>query len=58
MQGIKLICLNVERSKHLELADKMVDGLFTTPAYRASDVRLQFGVSDHVAIVATIEKGR
>ena len=34
----------------------MVDGLFTTPSYRASDVRLQFGVSDHAAIVARIEK--
>ncbi len=36
------------------LADKMVDGLFTTPGYTAVDVRLQFGVSDHAAIVATI----
>lgn len=34
----------------------MVDGLFTTPAYSAKDVELQFGVSDHAAIVATIEK--
>ena len=39
-----------------ELADKMVDGLFTTPNYLASDVRLQFGVSDHAAIVATIQR--
>ncbi len=38
------------------LADKMVDGLFTTPEYEAKDVRLQFGVSDHAAIVAMIEK--
>lgn len=34
----------------------MVDGLFTTPEYTAKDVSLQFGVSDHAAIVATIEK--
>lgn len=33
----------------------MVDGLFTTPGYRANDVSLQFGVSDHAAIVASIE---
>lgn len=39
-----------------EIADKMVDGLFTTPGYHARDVRLQDGVSDHMAIVATIEK--
>ena len=39
-----------------ELADKMVDGLFTTPNYLASDVRLQFDVSDHAAIVATIQR--
>lgn len=32
----------------------MVDGLFTTPDYIASDVRLVSGVSDHCAIVATI----
>lgn len=35
----------------------MVDGLFTTPEYVAKDVRLVNGVSDHMAIVATIEKG-
>lgn len=39
-----------------ELTHKMVDGLFTTPGYRAQDVRLEFGVSDHAAIVATIAK--
>ncbi len=38
------------------LSAKMVDGLFTTNTYTASDVRLQFGVSDHAAIVATISK--
>jgi endonuclease/exonuclease/phosphatase family metal-dependent hydrolase len=34
----------------------MVDGLFTTPQYQASNVRLEFGISDHAAIIATIEK--
>lgn len=35
--------------KHL-----MVDGLFGTPHYSTTDVRLQSGISDHMAIVATI----
>ncbi len=34
----------------------MVDGLFTTHAYEASEVTLVNGVSDHMAIVATITK--
>jgi endonuclease/exonuclease/phosphatase family metal-dependent hydrolase len=34
----------------------MVDGLFTTPGYAASDVSLVSGVSDHCAITATIEE--
>ncbi|HEX9722241.1 MAG TPA: endonuclease/exonuclease/phosphatase family protein [Candidatus Paceibacterota bacterium] len=34
----------------------MVDGLFTTPEYQCSNVRLQNGVSDHMAIVAEISK--
>jgi len=34
----------------------MVDGLFTTPAYKASNVRLQDGISDHMAIIAEISK--
>lgn len=42
-----------ERSE--ELADKMVDGLFTTPDYRATKVELVSGVSDHCAIVAELE---
>lgn len=37
-----------------ELSQKMVDGLFTTPGYRAQDVRLVSGVSDHFSIVSTI----
>lgn len=35
--------------KHL-----MIDGLFGTPHYVTEDVRLQSGISDHMAIVATI----
>jgi endonuclease/exonuclease/phosphatase family metal-dependent hydrolase len=34
----------------------MVDYVFTKPPYKASDVRLEFGLSDHAAIVATISK--
>ncbi len=39
-----------------ELGDKMVDGLFSTPGYRAFDVQLTSGISDHYAISAKIEK--
>lgn len=38
------------------VATNMVDYLLTTPGYSASDVRLQAGVSDHMAIVATITR--
>ncbi len=34
----------------------MVDGLFTTSSCIASNVRLQDGVSDHMAVLAEIEK--
>jgi exonuclease III len=34
----------------------MVDGLFTTPTYKATEVRLVDGVSDHMAIVAMVSK--
>ena len=44
---------NLHRAGHL---DYVVDGLFTTPEYNASDVRLQDGVSDHCAIIARIGK--
>ncbi|MDO8470598.1 MAG: endonuclease/exonuclease/phosphatase family protein [bacterium] len=37
-------------------APLMVDGLFTTPAYQCLNIRLQEGVSDHMAIVAEISK--
>ena len=39
-----------------EVADKMVDGLFTTPYYRATGVELISGLSDHCAVTATIER--
>lgn len=38
------------------LPDYMVDGLFTTPDYVAEDVKLHSGVSDHMAVTATIRK--
>lgn len=44
-----------EHAAH-QLSRNMVDGLFTAPGYSAKNVRLQFGVSDHAAVIATIEK--
>lgn len=38
------------------LADKMVDHLFMNKEYTATGVELVSGISDHMAIVATIEK--
>lgn len=37
-----------------ELNKRMVDGLFTTPKYEASNVELISGISDHMAIAAVI----
>jgi endonuclease/exonuclease/phosphatase family metal-dependent hydrolase len=34
----------------------MVDGIFSTPEYVLTNVALHFGVSDHAAIVADVEK--
>jgi exonuclease III len=45
---------NPER-KHL-FTDFMVDYLFTQPPYNATDVRLEFGLSDHAAVIATLKK--
>src|SRR3989344_3833292 len=42
---------NIHRAGNLQL---MVDGLFSTPAYTLKNVRLEQGVSDHLAIVAEI----
>ena len=46
--------MNIHKRGYLKLQN-MVDGLFTTPKYIASNVRLVDGVSDHMAIVADIE---
>lgn len=37
--------------------DYMVDYVFSQPPYAVSDVRLEFGVSDHAAVVASVVKG-
>jgi exonuclease III len=34
----------------------MVDGLFTTPSYKTTNVRLVDGISDHMAIMAKIKR--
>lgn len=39
-----------------KMDEKMVDGLFSTPGYVVSDVELHAGVSDHMAITASIAK--
>lgn len=44
---------NLHRVKGIQF---MVDGLFTTPSYEASNVRLQDGISDHMAVVSDINK--
>jgi endonuclease/exonuclease/phosphatase family metal-dependent hydrolase len=43
---------NLHRAGHIPL---MVDGIFSTPAYRISNVVLHNGVSDHCAITADVE---
>jgi len=42
------------KTRPQELADKMVDGIFSTPHYVVSDVTLVPGVSDHLALVAMV----
>jgi endonuclease/exonuclease/phosphatase family metal-dependent hydrolase len=44
------------RAPTVEQADKMVDGLFSTPSYIVSDVVLHNGISDHCAITATVSR--
>jgi len=39
-----------------ELKNKVVDGIFSTPEYIVSDVRLESGVSDHMAVIATVNR--
>ena len=45
----------VESHPH-EIADKMVDGIFSTPNYIVTDIEMICGVSDHCALVATVSK--
>lgn len=55
------IDINLHRSgkkRPEDFSKLMVDGLFTTPGYVASNVRLVSGVSDHCAIVAEITKSK
>ena len=42
-----------EEKKHL-LEKYMVDYIFSKPPYRIEDVRLQFAISDHAAVIATV----
>ncbi|MDO8590753.1 MAG: hypothetical protein Q7R65_02105 [bacterium] len=44
---------NLHRAGDLQL---MVDGLFSTPQYEITDVKLTDGVSDHMAVTALISK--
>lgn len=44
---------DLHRAKGLKL---MVDGIFSTPAYRVSGVEMVCGVSDHCALVGEIER--
>ena len=46
---------NLHRKKGIMF---MVDGLFTTPCYKAENVKLVDGLSDHMAIVADIKVDR
>jgi endonuclease/exonuclease/phosphatase family metal-dependent hydrolase len=52
---------NLHRMRHEPLKKDllenfMVDYVFIQPPYSASNVRLEFGVSDHAAVVATLSK--
>ena len=48
---------SIEGNTQRNSIKRMVDGLFTTPAYEAYDVDMVSGVSDHYAIKARIRKG-
>jgi hypothetical protein len=54
MQYITSIDADLHRDGDKVRKPLMVDGLFTSPIYKCSNVRLQNGVSDHMAIVAEI----
>lgn len=48
---------SIDQTLHRERGvTAMVDGLFSTPHYRARGTRLACGVSDHCAVVSTIER--
>ena len=46
--------LRLDQDRKVLLERYMVDYILTQEPYRAEDVRLQFGVSDHAAVIATI----
>lgn len=48
--------LGQNSEKDLLFTSFMVDYMFTQAPYKASDVRLEFGLSDHAAVIATISK--
>lgn len=57
--------LDKKLHRHGENLDKsiifnsfMVDYIFTQSPYRATDVRLEFGLSDHAALIATITQDK
>ncbi len=43
-------------AKAMGLEGYMIDGLFSTPNYKATNVKLVDGVSDHMAVVAELDK--
>ena len=45
-----------DHAREVGVSGLMVDGLFSTPEYEVSDVKLHAGVSDHCAITANIYK--
>ncbi len=45
-----------DADKDILFSSFMVDYIFTQPSYRASDVRLVFGTSDHAGVVGTVTK--
>jgi len=53
LEEISTLDENLHRAGRLDL---VVDGIFTTPTYSVSDIRLESGVSDHKALVAQVEK--
>src|SRR3989344_4398648 len=44
------------KTRPRELEDKMVDGIFSTPGYRVSNVEMISGVSDHCALIADVSR--